>query len=87
MTAVLLAAGRAAGETMAVMMVTGNIAEMPSGIFDPVRTLTANIALEMAYALDDHRAALFFSGLSLGTMAVALALGAEVVSRRRRVAL
>ncbi len=64
-TAVLLALGRAIGETMVVLMVAGNVVKLPSSVFDPVRTLTANIALEMAYARDDHRAALFFSGLLL----------------------
>ena len=62
---VVLAITRALGETMAVLMVTGNVVEMPFSVFDPVRTLTANIALEMAYATGEHRASLFFSGLVL----------------------
>ena len=62
---VLLALVRALGETMAVLMVAGNVVQTPSGLFDPVRVLTANIALEMAYATDNHRAALFASGLLL----------------------
>ncbi len=61
----LLQAGRAVGETMAVLMVCGNVVQVPSGPFAPTRTLTANIALEMAYALGDHRSALFVSGLVL----------------------
>jgi len=65
MTGVVLAAGRAIGETMAVLMVCGNVVKVPGSFFDPVRTLTANIALEMGYALTDHRAALFVSGLCL----------------------
>lgn len=71
---VVLAAARALGETMAVLMVTGNVVQMPAGFFDPVRTLTANIALEMAYATDLHRASLFYSGLVLTGVVVALAL-------------
>lgn len=71
---VLLAAARALGETMAVLMVAGNVVQMPSSLFDPVRTLTANMALEMAYATGDHRAALFVSGLAL--MAIVLVLAA-----------
>jgi phosphate transport system permease protein len=63
--AVLLGAGRALGETMAVVMVAGNIVQFPSRLFDPVRVLTANIAMEMAYAVGDHRASLFVSGLIL----------------------
>ncbi len=49
-TAVMLGVGRALGETMAVMMVTGNapvIPNLPTGIFLPVRTMTATIASEM----------------------------------------
>ncbi len=65
MTGILLATGRAVGETMAVLMVCGNVVQVPHSVFDPVRTLTANIALEMAYAVGDHRAALFVSGLML----------------------
>ncbi len=61
----LLAIARALGETMAVLMVAGNVVQNPSGLFEPVRALTANIALEMAYAMDDHRAGLFVSGLLL----------------------
>jgi len=65
LTALVLGAGRAIGETMAVLMVCGNVVQLPASVFDPVRTLTANIALEMAYATADHRAALFVSGLML----------------------
>jgi phosphate transport system permease protein len=69
---VLLASARALGETMAVLMVSGNVVQMPSDLFDPVRTLTANIALEMAYATGGHRSALFVSGLALMTLVLAL---------------
>jgi len=61
----LLAAARAVGETMAVLMVCGNLVQVPSSLFDPVRALTANIALEMGYATAQHRSALFVSGLVL----------------------
>jgi phosphate transport system permease protein len=56
-TGIILGTGRALGETMAVLMVCGNVVEIPRGPFEPVRTLTANIALEMAYATGDHRSA------------------------------
>ena len=62
---IILAAGRAIGETMAVLMVTGNVVQHAASLFDPIRTLAANIALEMPYAMGDHRAALFVSGLTL----------------------
>jgi phosphate transport system permease protein len=65
LTAVMLATARALGETMAVLMVCGNVVQVPESVFAPIRTLTANIALEMAYALDLHRSALFASGLVL----------------------
>ena len=57
--------GRALGETMAVLMVAGNVVQLPDSLFAPVRTLTVNIALEMGYASGDHRAALYLSGLIL----------------------
>lgn len=63
--AMVLQFGRALGETMAVLMVAGNVVRMPDSLFAPVRTLTANIALEMGYAGDQHRAALFLSGALL----------------------
>ncbi|SFO35146.1 phosphate ABC transporter membrane protein 1, PhoT family [Nitrosospira briensis] len=62
---IILAAGRAIGETMAVLMVTGNVVQHAASLFNPIRTLAANIALEMPYAMGDHRAALFVSGLAL----------------------
>lgn len=72
-TAVILAMGRAIGETMVVLMVAGNVVSLPDTVFAPVRTLTANIALEMSYADQHHRAALFFSGLLLMILVTALA--------------
>ena len=73
LTGVLLAAMRALGETMAVLMVAGNVVQTPSSLFDPIRVLTANIALEMPYATGDHRAALFASGLLLMLIVTMLA--------------
>ncbi len=82
-TGVLLGMGRAIGETMAVLMVCGNVVQTPGSLFDPIRPLTANIALEMGYALGDHRSALFVSGLVLMGMVVVLVGTAELVSRGR----
>ena len=65
LSGVILQAGRAIGETLAVLMVCGNVVQIPGSLFEPVRTLTSNIALEMAYAMDTHRSALFLSGLML----------------------
>ncbi len=80
---ILLATARALGETMAVLMVAGNVVQMPTSLFDPVRTLTANIALEMAYASGDHRAALFVSGLVLMGLVIILAAAAWRLSGGR----
>lgn len=78
---VLLATARALGETLAVLMVAGNVVQNPTGLFEPVRVLTANIALEMAYAMGDHRASLFVSGLLLTLMVWLLSWLAHRVSR------
>jgi phosphate transport system permease protein len=78
-TGVMLATARALGETLAVLMVCGNIVQIPQQIFDPIRTLTANIALEMAYALDQQRAALFVSGLVLMIAVTVLVLVSELI--------
>lgn len=63
--AVILGLGRALGETMAVIMVAGNQPVIPGSIFDGVRTMTANIVLEMGYAADLHRGALIATGVVL----------------------
>ena len=81
LTSVILGTGRAIGETMAVLMVCGNVVQTPKSLFDPVRTLTANIALEMAYAVGNHRAALFVSGLVLMALVFALVIAAELLNR------
>jgi phosphate transport system permease protein len=82
LSAVVLASGRALGETMAVLMVAGNVIQVPAAVFDPVRTLTANIALELGYALALHRSVLFVGGLVL--MAVVGVVMALVVGLQRR---
>lgn len=61
----ILGMGRAVGETMAVIMVSGNSVKVPHSALDSVRTLTANIALEMGYATGMHREALFATGVVL----------------------
>lgn len=62
---IVLGIGRAIGETMAVIMVAGNQARMPAGILKGIRTLTANIVIEMGYAADLHRDALIATGVVL----------------------
>ena len=62
---VILGMGRAIGETMAVIMISGNATIIPNSMLDSVRTLTANIAIEMGYAIGEHRQALFATGVVL----------------------
>ena len=81
LTGILLGTGRALGETMAVVMVTGNVVQVPDGVLAPVRTLTANIALEMAYATDAHRSALFVSGLVLALLTIGLVAAVDRIGR------
>lgn len=89
--AVMLGMGRAIGETMAVMMVTGNAARMPLGLdalFRPIRTMTATIAAEMGEVAhgSPHYHTLFAIGiiLFLLTFAINLAAASTVFRKRRR---
>ena len=65
LAAVILGIGRAVGETMAIILVAGNSANIPTSIFDVVRPLTSNIALEMGYAYGTHQEMLFATGVVL----------------------
>lgn len=82
--AVMLALGRAVGETMAVLMVAGNALAFPSGFLDPVRPLTANIAIEIKEVVTGslHYEALFAMGLVLFLITLAVNLAAEWVLDR-----
>lgn len=98
LAAIILGMGRAVGETMAVIMVAGNMSALPDSILDPVRTLTSNIALEMSYASDEpfnnmpgvsHQKALFATGVTLFVIimilnSVALAISARGSRRRTK---
>jgi phosphate transport system permease protein len=79
----ILGMGRAIGETMAVIMVAGNALKIPSSPLDPLRTLTSNIALELAYATGDHRSALFSTGIVLLVIIMLLNLIANFWVKRR----
>lgn len=79
---IILAMGRAVGETMAVIMVAGNAVKIPLSPLDSVRTMTANIALEMSYATGAHRQALFATGVVLFLMIMILNIIASRVMRR-----
>ncbi len=83
MAAVLLGVGRAVGETMAVLMSTGHSVMIPHGIFDSVRTLTANIAAELgeAPAQSEHYRVLFMTGVLLFIITFIINLTADFMVR------
>ncbi len=83
LAAVLLGVGRAVGETMAVLMATGHAVQIPHGILDSVRTLTANIAAELgeAPAGSDHYRVLFLTGLLLFCITFGVNLAADLTIR------
>jgi phosphate transport system permease protein len=89
LTAIMLGVGRAIGETMAVMMVTGNAAVLPSGLgalFAPARTMTATIAAEMGEVANGsvHYHVLFFIGITLFLISLAVNVAASAVVFRQR---
>ncbi|MBM7582169.1 phosphate transport system permease protein [Caldicoprobacter guelmensis] len=82
MAGVVLAIGRAIGETMAVIMVAGNQARMPAGLLKGIRTLTANIVIEMGYAAELHRGALIATGVVLFVFILIINLSFSLLIRR-----
>lgn len=86
LAAVMLGIGRVIGETMAVMMITGNAAVMPRSLLQPVRTLTATIAAEMGEAVNgsEHYFALFGIGVVLFVISFAINVTAELFLHRKR---
>jgi phosphate transport system permease protein len=82
--AVVLGIGRAVGETMAVLMVTGNAAVIPHSLLEPVRTIPATIAAELgeAPAGGMHYQALFLLGCVLFILTMVISIAAEVISKR-----
>jgi len=83
LAAVLLGVGRAIGETMAVLMATGHAVQIPHGILDSVRTLTANIAAELgeAPAGSEHYRILFLTGIQLFVITFVVNLAADLAVR------
>ncbi len=79
---IILGVGRAIGETMAVIMVAGNQSIIPDSIFDGVRTMTANIVLEMGYAADLHRGALIATGVVLFVFILLINVAFNAVKKR-----
>ena len=82
MAGIILGIGRAIGETMAVIMVAGNQARIPDSILKGIRTLTANIVIEMGYATDLHREALIATGVVLFVFILLINLTFNLVKNR-----
>ncbi|MHC1695011.1 MAG: phosphate ABC transporter permease subunit PstC [Eubacteriales bacterium] len=82
MASVVLGIGRAIGETMAVIMVAGNQARMPAGLLSGIRTMTANIVIEMGYAADLHREALIATAVVLFVFILIINLLLSLLKRR-----
>ncbi|MDR3137561.1 MAG: phosphate ABC transporter permease subunit PstC [Tannerellaceae bacterium] len=83
--AVVLGIGRAVGETMAVLMVTGNAAIIPTSLTDSVRTIPATIAAELGEAptAGAHYQALFMLGCILFLLTMLISLAAELITKRQ----
>ena len=84
--AIVLGIGRAVGETMAVLMVTGNAAVMPTSLFEPIRTIPATIAAELgeAPAGGAHYQSLFLLGCILFLITLVISVSAELISKKQR---
>lgn len=82
MAGVILGIGRAIGETMAVVMIVGNQARLPSSILKGVRTLTTNIVLEMGYAADLHREALIATAVVLFVFILIINISFSLLKRK-----
>lgn len=83
--AVMLGLGRVVGETMVVLMVAGNARALPTGFFDPVRPMTATIAIEIKEVVvgDVHYQALYAVGLVLFIMTFAVNFAADIYLHRQ----
>ena len=84
LSGVVLGIGRAIGETMAVIMVAGNQPAMAHSIFKGVRTMTANVVIEMGYATGIHREALIATGVVLFVFILLINLLFSVIKRREK---
>ena len=84
MASIILVIGRAIGETMAVIMVAGNQVQLPGAITEGVRTMTANIVLEMGYAADLHRGALIGTACVLFVFILIINFCFSAIKRRNK---
>lgn len=82
---VVLGIGRAIGETMAVIMVAGNQTRMPKTLLKGIRTMTANIVMEMGYATDLHREALIATGVVLFVFILIINILFSILKRKESI--
>ena len=78
----ILGVGRAIGETMAVSMVAGNQPVLPDSILSGVRTMTANVIIEMGYAEGLHREALIATAVVLFVFILIINISFSLLKRR-----
>ncbi len=81
---VVLGIGRAIGETMAVIMVAGNQPRLTGNMLKGIRTMTANIVMEMGYATGLHREALIATGVVLFVFILIINLTFSILKRRKQ---
>ena len=81
-SSIILAMGRAIGETMAVLLITGNVPKIPGSPLDSAATLTGTIAMEMSYAGPEHQSALFAIGIVLFVIIVILNSIAQLLMKK-----
>ena len=81
----MLGIGRAIGETMAVIMVAGNQTRMPKTLLKGIRTMTANIVMEMGYATDLHREALIATGVVLFVFILIINILFSILKRKENI--
>lgn len=79
---VVLGIGRALGETMAVVLIAGNQVQIPNSLTDGLRTLTANIVLEMGYSTGLHRQALIATGVVLFVFILLITISMQAIKSR-----
>lgn len=84
MTSVILGLGRVIGETMAVVMIAGNQTVFPTSILDGVRTMTANIVIELGYATDLHRGALIATAAVLFVFILVITLLVSLIRNKSK---
>ncbi|HJB93309.1 MAG TPA: phosphate ABC transporter permease subunit PstC [Candidatus Borkfalkia stercoripullorum] len=83
-TSVILALGRAFGETAAVVLICGNLAKIPDSLLDPIRTLSSNIATELGYSTGLHREALIACAVVLFVFILLITVIVMLLRRKKR---